>query len=214
MVLVAADPDWKLLPCDIGQFWGRYKRTCFRKTPSLLVLQKRRVSNLSSPRGVSAQAVITWPEGLGGRHPCRTHGHLLRHGALSTSSETSEVAAKPSSPANNRWGQQASHWPNHVTPKNRRSLRDGLGKNPEESFPPPPCPDWFIRENTAVSTKNILIKMYTGLLMKKKKRKTEGKSFLRGLSVKCSRGAGKLWWSWCQNAQTRPPARLATHWMY
>lgn len=78
-------------------------------------------------------------------------------------------------------------------------------KNLKRALHPRPCPDWFIRENTAVSTKKYFDQNVYWALNEKKKRKTEGKSFLRALSVKCSRGAGKLWWSWCQNAQTRRP---------
>lgn len=65
MVLVAADPDWKLLPRDIGQFWGHYKWTCFRKTPSLLVLQKCQGLKPVQP---------TWGFGAGHHHLTLEYG--------------------------------------------------------------------------------------------------------------------------------------------
>lgn len=48
----------KLLSCDTGQSWGQHTQPCFSKTSSLLYSRNARGSNLSSPHGVSAQAVI------------------------------------------------------------------------------------------------------------------------------------------------------------
>lgn len=84
---------------------------------------------LRRPSSPDAGVWEGWPEGVGVVSSLQdTQPSTQTHGALSTSSGTSEEAAKPSSPANNRWGQQVSHWPSHVTPNHRRSLRDGMEK--------------------------------------------------------------------------------------